>query len=259
MKHPYMPLWVGDYLSDTQHLTAAEHGAYMLLIMAYWQRGKALDNSNGRLANVARMSNEEWTKVQPTIAEFFEIDGDLWTHKRIEREISRAKSKSEQASSAGKASAQRRLNGRSTDVQRGSNPPDPNPDQEDKYTQLPSEQEAAPAKEQLKKFDLNGVGVGLGQGEVSPATRLAVARKLNIGNADPLVAAYREWGPSRGARSVDAHFRTSAPTIFANMTDADKAACQPLSVEPQITVTPVAASPQLVAKLNSRPNRHARH
>ena len=70
---PYMQLYVADYLADTSHLTAAQHGAYMLLLMNYWQRGKAFHapderTLNIRLANVARMLNDEWEQNKQVLA-----------------------------------------------------------------------------------------------------------------------------------------------------------------------------------------------
>lgn len=114
---PYMQLYVADYLADTAHLTAAQHGAYLLLMFNYWQRGKPLNNANERLTNVARMSNEEWLEAKPALAEFFEIDGDEWRHARIDRDLETVNSKASKASSAGKASAASKANKRSTNVE----------------------------------------------------------------------------------------------------------------------------------------------
>lgn len=125
---PYIQLYVADYLADTAHLTAAQHGAYLLLIFNYWQRGQPLNNANERLTNVARMSNAEWAAAKPVLQEFFEVDGDTWTHRRIERDLEAVRLKSTKASNAGKASASARGNGRSADVQRTFNHTDTNTD-----------------------------------------------------------------------------------------------------------------------------------
>src|SRR6185312_13041136 len=105
---PYIQLYIADYLADTAHLTTAEHGAYLLLIFNYWQRGHALNNANGRLASVVRMSNEEWEQHEQTLAEFFEVDGDEWRNHRIDDDLAAVEAKSTKASLAGKASGARR-------------------------------------------------------------------------------------------------------------------------------------------------------
>ena len=101
---PYFMFHPADYLADTQHLTTEEHGAYLLLLMNYWQTGKALNNASDRLAVVVRLSSERWQSVQTTIAEFFDVDveNDLWTHGRMEHDLMMVRAKSIQASYAGR-------------------------------------------------------------------------------------------------------------------------------------------------------------
>ena len=114
---PYMQLYVSDYLADTAHLTAQQHGAYLLLLMNYWQKGKPLDNTNERLQYVARMTGEEWEANKDILAEFFWIDGDTWSHTRIDNDLEKVREKSEKASKAG----QRSFSVRSTGVEHSFN------------------------------------------------------------------------------------------------------------------------------------------
>src|SRR6185312_5368220 len=95
---PYIQLYIADYLADTAHLTTIQHGAYLLLIFNYWQRGHALNNANGRLAYVVRMSNEAWEQHEQTLAEFFEVDGDEWINHRIDEDLAAVEAKSTKAS-----------------------------------------------------------------------------------------------------------------------------------------------------------------
>lgn len=99
MSRPWMPIYVADYLADTGHLSAAEHGAYLMLIMHYWANG-GLPCDDRKLARIARMSDREWSKARPTIVEFFETG---WTHKRIDAELV----KSEEKSAAARANGSR--------------------------------------------------------------------------------------------------------------------------------------------------------
>ncbi|WP_426235831.1 YdaU family protein [Pararhizobium sp. DWP1-1-3] len=82
----WMPLHIADYLADTGHLTATEHGAYMLLIMHYWQNGHLPANEK-LIARVARMTADQWEESRDVIAMLF---GPGWTHKRIDAELSKA-------------------------------------------------------------------------------------------------------------------------------------------------------------------------
>ena len=84
-QRPWMPLYVADYLADTGHLTGAEHGAYLLLIMHYWAN-HGLPTDDKRLASIARMSHRQWTKSREIIRTFF---GEGWSHKRIDEELAR--------------------------------------------------------------------------------------------------------------------------------------------------------------------------
>ena len=127
---PYMPLYVADYLADAAHLTTLEHGAYLLLIMNYWQRGEPLPNDDARLARIARLNPKEWARVRDTLSEFFEIGCNSWSHSRIDAELERVSAKSLKSKRAAQASVQRRFGKRSADVERVLNHTDTDTDTE---------------------------------------------------------------------------------------------------------------------------------
>jgi uncharacterized protein YdaU (DUF1376 family) len=86
MMRPWMPLYVGDYLGDTGHLTTTQHGAYLLLIMHYWRKG-GLPDDDKQLAKITKLPFKVWVEQRETIQAFFH---EGWHHKRINAELSKA-------------------------------------------------------------------------------------------------------------------------------------------------------------------------
>jgi len=99
---PFMQLYVADYLGDTQHLTAEQHGAYLLLLMTMWRNGGFLPADPSKLARIARVSARRWHLLAPEVMAFFDvIDGNI-TQKRLVEEYQKAVSISEKRSHSGK-------------------------------------------------------------------------------------------------------------------------------------------------------------
>lgn len=93
-----MPLYIGDYLADTMHLTTEQHGAYLLLIMAYWKNGGALPSSDQQLAAICRMPLDAWSNAKAVLENFFDtsVDGK-WINHRAEAEMANAGEKKQKA------------------------------------------------------------------------------------------------------------------------------------------------------------------
>jgi len=160
-----MQFYVADYLADTMHLSAEEHGAYLLLIFNYWQTGKPIPKT--RLAKIARLSNERWSDVEQSLSEFFKDADGCWTHERIEADLQAATDSQAQRAAAGKASAEARksakrdhlkgkFNDRSTPVEGSSNEKSTNKEEirQDNTTDKntgPSADEPAPDKKSPSK------------------------------------------------------------------------------------------------------------
>ena len=88
----WMPLYWGDYAKATAHLSAAQHGAYLMLLKHYWSTGGPLPDDDGALWRIACAdSPAHWRKLRPVVMAFFRIGDGVLRHARVERELEKAR------------------------------------------------------------------------------------------------------------------------------------------------------------------------
>lgn len=88
----WMPLFIGDYLADTAHLTTEQHGAYFLLLMAAWKREGYLPNDAVQLGAIARLSPARWRQHAAVILPLFQVEGEQLVQGRLAEEYRAARS-----------------------------------------------------------------------------------------------------------------------------------------------------------------------
>jgi uncharacterized protein YdaU (DUF1376 family) len=79
-------------------MTPAEFGSYVLLKMHYWRFG-ALPTDDQRLARIAKVTDEQWREIMPSIGPLFEDD---WRDPRLEEQRTEAEERHRKLSEAGK-------------------------------------------------------------------------------------------------------------------------------------------------------------
>lgn len=100
----YIKFYPVEYLADTTHLTLEEHGAYLKLILHYYQTEKPIELA--RVAKIIGASKEIAGEILREVQPFFTVSDGYLVHEKIEREIAHSNSKSEKA----RASANTRWN-----------------------------------------------------------------------------------------------------------------------------------------------------
>lgn len=133
----WMPLWIGAYLADTQHLTRDEHGAYFLLMMAYWRNKGPLQDDDKRLASIVKASPKEWKVLRPVLVEFFTVVDGTWRQKRIDAELAGANERQDSAQRKAKAAAEARW-GKPSKYPSSNAPSMPQALQEDVHDECPT-------------------------------------------------------------------------------------------------------------------------
>lgn len=113
----WMPLYWGDYLRDTGHLSTAHHGAYLLMIGHYWSTGEPLPDDDSLLWRIVRADSiAQWKKLRPAVVALFTAAEGKLIHRRVEAELAKASGKIEAATTKAKKAAQARWAGHHNDI-----------------------------------------------------------------------------------------------------------------------------------------------
>lgn len=113
MKHKttiWMPFYPGDYLKKTMFLNTTQHGAYLLLMLSYWENVGPLPDDDETLASIVKLDIKSWLKIRPIMERFFDLDtipGE-WVHHRIDEELLKAFEQKQRAINRGKKGAEKR-------------------------------------------------------------------------------------------------------------------------------------------------------
>ena len=133
---PALPLYTDAYLGDTRHLTAAQHGAYLLLLITAWRtKDCALPDDDNKLSKWSSMDMRTWLKTKPIILSetlrWTLGQDNQWRQARLSDERKRAEYVRGCQVRAGLASALKRKETQSrhviTDVPTERQPPSPSP------------------------------------------------------------------------------------------------------------------------------------
>jgi uncharacterized phage protein (TIGR02220 family) len=103
MSFAYLPLYTGDYLRDTRHLSMSEHGCYLMLLMFCWDQKGPLPLDERKILGICNArSGDEIEAMRRVISEFFVRMDDGFYNKRMQEEIERAENVSAARSQAGR-------------------------------------------------------------------------------------------------------------------------------------------------------------
>jgi uncharacterized protein YdaU (DUF1376 family) len=82
---PALPLFTDAYMADTRHLTAAQHGAYLLLLMTAWRMPDCkLPDDDKFLARCVAMDLRSWKANRDIVMSFWKRDSEQkWYQARL--------------------------------------------------------------------------------------------------------------------------------------------------------------------------------
>lgn len=143
MSFAFLPLYTGDYLRDTRHLTPMRHGTYLLALMYCWDTQSPMPMDEQECAGICNCrSADEIEGMRYILQRYFVKMDDGWYNKRMTEIVAHAERVSSARSEGGLKSAVARrekarkgtrekheheLNMSSTQVEHDSESPSPSP------------------------------------------------------------------------------------------------------------------------------------
>jgi uncharacterized protein YdaU (DUF1376 family) len=91
MSFAYLPIFTGDYLRDTRHLSPLRHGVYLLLLMHCWDQKGPVPLDEQEAAGIANCrSTDEVEALRYVLNRYFIQMDDGWYNKRMAKVIADA-------------------------------------------------------------------------------------------------------------------------------------------------------------------------
>jgi uncharacterized protein YdaU (DUF1376 family) len=88
MSFAYLPIFTGDYLRDTRHLSPLRHGVYLLLLMHCWDQKGPVPLDEQEAAGIANCrSTDEVEALRYVLNRYFIQMDDGWYNKRMAKVI----------------------------------------------------------------------------------------------------------------------------------------------------------------------------
>lgn len=83
MSLPWFPFNIKDFVTNTLRLNTEAKGAYLMLILDYYQTETAPPDDDEVLAAITGLSIETWQRHRRVIAPLFQIRDGVWHHPEI--------------------------------------------------------------------------------------------------------------------------------------------------------------------------------
>jgi uncharacterized protein YdaU (DUF1376 family) len=93
-----IPLHIGDLITDTMHLSAAELGGYVRLLTVHYRIGQqGLPDDDIQLRRITGLDNRTWRNCKQNILAYFTLDENRrWVHGKVQKVLSEIQSVQDQ-------------------------------------------------------------------------------------------------------------------------------------------------------------------